>query len=182
MRQLVDDLLAFVRIDRGDLTLEIAPFEVGFFVAEAAATQKAAARAKGLTLTVEGPDEEIVVRGDRSELRRALVHLLDNAIKFTSQGGVTVKATPLTTESGQPVVEIAVQDSGIGIPPGEEGRIFERFYQVDASSTRRYGGTGLGLAIVKEIVEAHGSRVKVEPAPGGGSRFSFRVPRVTPEA
>ena len=182
MRQLVDDLLAFVRIERGDLTLEIEPFEVGPFLVEAAATQKAAARAKGLSLTVEGPDEEIMVRGDRGELRRTLVHLLDNAIKFTTQGGVTVSAAPVTTEAGEPAVEIAVRDSGIGIPPGEEERIFERFHQVDASSTRHYGGTGIGLAIVKEIVEAHDSRVKVETALGGGSCFTFRLPRIMPDA
>jgi len=182
MRQLVDDLLVFVRIERGDLTLEIEPFEVGPFLAEVAATQKAAARAKGLHLTVQGPDEELIVRGDRGELRRALVHLLDNAIKFTTQGGVTMSAAPLTTEAGEPSVEIAVWDSGIGIPPGEEERIFERFHQVDTSRTRHYGGTGIGLAIVKEIVEAHGSRVKVETAPGGGSRFTFRLPRITPDA
>jgi signal transduction histidine kinase len=182
MRQLVDDLLTFVRIERGDLTLEIEPFEVGPFLAEVAATQKAAARAKGLHLTVQGPDEELIVRGDRGELRRALVHLLDNAIKFTTQGGVTVSAAPVTTETGEPSVEIAVRDSGIGIPPGEEDRIFERFHQVDASRTRHYGGTGLGLAIVKEIVEAHGSRIKVETALGGGSCFTFRLPRITPDA
>ncbi|MEK7366715.1 MAG: ATP-binding protein, partial [candidate division NC10 bacterium] len=106
----------------------------------------------------------------------------DNAIKFTDKGGVTVSAAPVTTEKGEPAVEIAVRDTGIGIPPGEKEWIFQRFYQVDASSTRRHGGTGLGLAIVKEVVEAHGSRVMLETAPGKGSCFSFRLPLIRPGA
>jgi signal transduction histidine kinase len=178
MRQLVEDLLAFVRMERRDLTLRVEPFEVGPFVAEVAASQQAKAQGRGLSLTVQVPDKPLLVKGDRGELIRVLTHLVDNAIKFTDKGGVTVSAAPVTTEKGEPAVEIAVRDTGIGIPPGEKEWIFQRFYQVDASSTRRHGGTGIGLAIVKEVVEAHGSRVMLETAPGKGSRFGFRLPLI----
>ena len=180
MRHLVEDLLAFVRMERRDLTLRAEPFEVGIFVAEVAASQQAKAQGRGLSLTVQVPDKPLLVKGDRGELIRILTHLVDNAIKFTDKGGVTVSAAPVTTEKGEPAVEIAVRDTGIGIPPGQEEWIFQRFYQVDASSTRRHGGTGLGLAIVKEVVEAHGSRVMLETALGKGSRFSFRLPLIRP--
>ncbi len=182
MRHLVEDLLSFVRMEQRQLTLQGTPFEVGTFVAEVAATQRPKAQGKGLPLTVRVPEGTLVVKGDRGELVRVLAHLIDNAIKFTNEGEVTVSAAPVTTEEGRPAVEIAVGDTGMGIPPEEGDRIFQRFYQVDASSTRRYGGTGLGLAIVKEIVEAHGSRIVVETALGKGSRFSFRLPVVRPSA
>ena len=155
---------------------------MGTFVAEVVASQRPKAQGKGLPLTVQVPDGPLLVKGDRGELVRVLAHLIDNAIKFTNEGEVTVSAAPVTTEEGRPAVEITVRDTGMGIPPGEEERIFQRFYQVDASSTRRYGGTGLGLAIVKEIVEAHGSRVVVETALRKGSRFSFRLPLIRPGA
>ena len=182
MRHLVEDLLAFVRMEQRHLALRAEPFDAGAFVAEVATTQQAKAQGRGVSLTVQVPDERLLVKGDRGELVRVLAHLVDNAIKFTDEGGVTVSAARVTTGEGEPAVEIAVQDTGIGIPAGEEERIFQRFYQVDASSTRRYGGTGLGLAIAKEIVEAHGSRVMLETAPGKGSRFSFRLPLIGPGA
>lgn len=182
MRHLVEDLLTFVRMEQRHLTLRAEPFDAGAFVAEVATTQQAKAQGKAVSLTVQMPDERLLVKGDRGELVRVLAHLLDNAIKFTDEGGVTVSAARVTTGEGEPAVEIAVQDTGIGIPAGEEERIFQRFYQVDASSTRRYGGTGLGLAIAKEVVEAHGSRVMLETAPGKGSRFSFRLPLIGPGA
>lgn len=182
MRHLVEDLLAFVRMERRDLKLRAEPFDAGTFVAEVAATQRAKAQGRELSLTVQVPDKPLLVKGDRGELIRVLAHLVDNAIKFTNEGGVTVSAAPVTTEQGEPAVEIAVRDTGIGIPPGEEERIFQRFYQIDASSTRRYGGTGLGLAIAKEVVEAHGSRIVLETSLGQGSRFSFRLPLIRPGA
>ncbi|HEV8662122.1 MAG TPA: GAF domain-containing protein [Candidatus Methylomirabilis sp.] len=182
MRHLVEDLLTFVRMEQRHLALRAEPFDAGAFVAEVATTQQAKAQGRGVSLAVQVPDERLLVKGDRVELVRVLAHLVDNAIKFTDEGGVTVSAARVTTGEGEPAVEIAVQDTGIGIPAGEEERIFQRFYQVDASSTRRYGGTGLGLAIAKEIVEAHGSRVMLETAPGKGSRFSFRLPLIGPGA
>ncbi|MGD0264127.1 MAG: ATP-binding protein [Candidatus Methylomirabilota bacterium] len=120
------------------------------------------------------------VMADRQELIMALTHLVDNATKFTLAGGrVTVRARPVAAEDGSMLVEIAVQDTGIGIPAELHAKIFERFYQVDSSTTRQFGGVGIGLAAVKQIVEAHGSRVLVESEPGKGSTFRFHLPVAT---
>jgi len=114
------------------------------------------------------------------ELIMALTHLVDNATKFTLAGGrVTVRARPVAAEDGSMLVEIAVQDTGIGIPAELHAKVFERFYQVDSSTTRQFGGVGIGLAAVKQIVEAHGSRVLVEREPGKGSTFRFHLPVAT---
>jgi len=119
------------------------------------------------------------VSADPQELTMALNHLLDNAMKFTPAGGVvTVSARAATGTDGQPGVEIAVQDSGIGIPKDQQERIFERFYQADSSLTRQYGGVGIGLAVVKQTIEAHGSHVVVESEPTKGSTFRFTLPLV----
>jgi PAS domain S-box-containing protein len=113
------------------------------------------------------------VFGDPGQLRRIFDNLLGNALKFTPAGGqITVKLWP---EDESVLLEVA--DTGIGIPPDQIGRVFERFYQVDGSMTRRYGGTGLGLALVKEIVEAHGGKVQLESSLGQGSKFRIRLPR-----
>jgi signal transduction histidine kinase len=111
--------------------------------------------------------------------------LLDNAIKFTSQGGrITLSAKAhLAPDDAPPgwergYVEVSLSDTGIGIPADKIPRIFEKFYQVDASATRSYGGTGLGLALVKQIMESHGTQVMVESTPDIGSTFRFRLPIV----
>jgi PAS domain S-box-containing protein len=113
------------------------------------------------------------VYGDPGQLRRIFDNLLGNALKFTPAGGqITVRLWP---EADDVLLEVA--DTGIGIPPEQIGRVFERFYQVDGSMTRRYGGTGLGLALVKEIVEAHGGTVQLESRVGQGSKFRIHLPR-----
>jgi signal transduction histidine kinase len=112
------------------------------------------------------------VRGDFERIGLVLRNLIGNAVKFTDKGGkVTVEAT---RKNG--MVEVSVSDTGIGIPSDEQDKIFERFYQVDNSPTRRYAGTGMGLAIAKDIVEAHGGNITVESDLGKGSRFSFTLP------
>jgi two-component system sensor histidine kinase VicK len=106
-----------------------------------------------------------------------LRNLISNAIKFNKEGGeIIIEAR----ERGN-MVEVCVSDTGIGIPEDRLDKIFERFYQVDSSPSRRYGGTGLGLAIVKETVEAHGGRITVESKLGKGSRFCFTLPAARKE-
>ncbi|HYH04767.1 MAG TPA: ATP-binding protein [Bacillota bacterium] len=113
-----------------------------------------------------------MVEGNRDQLKQVLINLLDNAFKYTSPNGrIRISAWP---EAGQ--VKVAVADTGIGIPPDDLDRIFERFYRVDKARSREIGGTGLGLSIVKNIVEAHGGRVEVESTLNRGSVFSFTVP------
>jgi signal transduction histidine kinase len=114
------------------------------------------------------------VRGDAQRLEQVLHHLLDNAIKFSPDGG-TVR---LSLDREEDQVCVRVEDEGIGLPGDQWERIFDRFYQVDGSLTRRYGGTGVGLALVREVVEAHGGGVWVESEgiPGRGSTFTVFLP------
>ena len=114
------------------------------------------------------------VDGDRDRLTQVLENLITNALKFTPDGGeVEVGARPVRT-AGR--VEVWVSDTGIGIPPEERARVFEKFYQTDGSATRKFGGIGLGLAIVKSILDAHGAGIVVDERPGGGTVFRFSLP------
>jgi signal transduction histidine kinase len=140
------------------------------------ACQMSAQRAAGnrIELKCDCSPEVPEFPGDYTRLTQALHQLLDNACKFSPEGSeVTVTARE---EPSEKAVCISVADRGIGIPPQEHGRIFERFYQVDGGLTRRYGGTGLGLALVKEIVEAHGGTVTVESVVDVGTTFTFCLP------
>jgi two-component system phosphate regulon sensor histidine kinase PhoR len=114
--------------------------------------------------------------GDANYLDRALFNLIDNAVKYTREGG----EIRLSTGATDGVVTIDVSDNGIGIPLEDQPRIFERFYRVDRSRSREMGGTGLGLSIVKHVVQSHGGTIDVESALGSGSRFSIRLPIATP--
>jgi signal transduction histidine kinase len=177
---LVEGLLIFVRLDEGEMALNREPVDLAPLVAVVMEPFRSKAVESKLTLVNEITGSLPAVIADRQELTMAITHLMDNATKFTPAGGrVTVKAQPVATEDGSMVVEIAVQDTGIGIPPELHAKIFERFYQVDNSTTRQFGGVGIGLAVVKQIVEAHGSRVLVESEPGKGSTFRFHLPAAT---
>jgi adenylate cyclase len=133
---------------------------------------QAAAEQAGLTLVVDTASDLPPVLGDADQLRQVVDNLVANALKFTPSGGtITLR---LWQEKTNLVLEVA--DTGIGIPHDQLEHIFERFYQVDGSASRRYGGTGLGLALVKEIVKAHGGQVTVQSTVGEGSTFQVRLP------
>ena len=136
---------------------------------------RVAAQKAKLTLTDFIASDLPPVSGDSIHLGQVLDNLLDNALKFTPAGG---SITLHLAQRGSRVV-LKVTDTGVGIPADQLGRIFERFYQVDGSTTRRYGGTGLGLAVVKEVVEAHGGRVTVQSTVGKGSTFRVSLPGMT---
>ncbi len=129
-------------------------------------------REKGLTLDISPPQpaEPIAYRGDRFRLEQMLINLLDNAVKYTDQGGIAVRVA-----AGGGGLTIEVRDSGAGIPAEHQERIFERFYVVDKARSRQNGGTGLGLAIVKHIVQLHGGEIAVHSRPGAGSTFTVRL-------
>ena len=110
-------------------------------------------------------------RGDERRLAQVLLNLVGNAIKFTDKGEVAIKAT---TSNGS--FTVAVRDTGPGIAPSDQGKIFEEFQQADSSITRKKGGTGLGLSIAKRIIEMHGGRIWVESDVGKGSTFAFTIP------
>jgi signal transduction histidine kinase len=131
------------------------------------------AAAAELVLETEIASDLPPVRGAPTHLRRVLDNLIGNAVKFTPpQGTISVSVKQLPKDQ----VLLEVSDTGIGIPPDQRDRIFERFYQVDGSTKRRYPGTGLGLALVKEIIETYGGEVRVESEVGEGSTFAITLP------
>jgi signal transduction histidine kinase len=135
-----------------------------------AATESLASE-KGLVLAADVPEGLPVGRGDERRIAQVLLNLVGNAIKFTDKGRVEIS---VTAENG--TFTVAVSDTGAGIAPEDQERIFEEFQQVDSSSTREKGGTGLGLAIARRIVEMHGGRIWVESALGSGATFRFTLP------
>src|SRR5690606_8684174 len=134
------------------------------------------AQAKGLDLTCR-VDAAVprTVAGDPVRLRQVLTNLVGNAIKFTEHGEVSLRVKSLQDVPGRVLLHFAVRDSGIGIEPEAQGRLFSAFSQADGSTTRRFGGTGLGLAISKQLVEMMQGRIGVESEPGRGSTFWFTV-------
>jgi signal transduction histidine kinase len=127
---------------------------------------------KELQLTIEGSLRPISLRGDDEMLKRMLLNLLDNAVKYTPRGGNVTIA--MTTQNGD--ARIIVSDTGIGIPAADQARIFDRFYRVDKARSRALGGAGLGLSIARWIVAGHGGSLSVESVVGRGSSFTVELP------
>jgi signal transduction histidine kinase/DNA-binding response OmpR family regulator len=172
----INALLDFSRLDLGRITLNIQPFQLPALVDHILLNLRSEVEKKGLSLAVSVDTTLPPVIGDREKISAVLENLIINALKFTPEGGrLTVTASRLAG-AGRPTAELRVADTGIGIPPDQVGRIFQRFHQVDASSTRRFGGVGLGLAIVKSILEAHGSPIEVDSTVGRGTEFRFTLP------
>ncbi|HJQ82605.1 MAG TPA: HAMP domain-containing sensor histidine kinase [Candidatus Binatia bacterium] len=167
--RLVDQILELSRLQAGLVAFERRSVDVERVVGQAMEELRPQAEARGLTLVANGTRPAGAVVGDEARLVQALVNLMSNAIKFTPAGG-TVRVE--TVDRGE-AVEIAVEDTGIGIPPDALAHVFERYWQEDGTR----GGSGLGLAIVKGIVQAHGGEVGAESRAGVGSRFAMRLPR-----
>jgi signal transduction histidine kinase len=168
---LINDVLDLSKIEAGQLQLSIDDYSAGQIVKAAAAAAEPLARAKGLTLTTRIADGLPLGRGDERRLTQVLINLAGNAVKFTDSGSVEITAL---AAGGR--FDISVRDTGPGIAPEHQARIFEEFQQVDDSNTRKKGGTGLGLAISKRIIEMHGGRIGVQSAPGVGSTFWISIP------
>ncbi|MBI3292122.1 MAG: GAF domain-containing sensor histidine kinase [Elusimicrobia bacterium] len=171
---LISDLLDISRIEAGQIKMRPQLVPLGDLIVQATGEFQRQAKEKHLTFRVDIPAEAPRVMGDPDRLFQVVSNLLANAIKFTPSGGhVTVSAQ----DQGE-FVMISVADTGPGIPPEEQERVFEKFYQIDSSATRSVKGSGLGLAIVKSIVELHGGRVWVESKVGHGTTFRVVLPRV----
>ncbi|MDN3564697.1 PAS-domain containing protein [Paeniroseomonas aquatica] len=174
---LVDDILEVARLEQGRLTLRETAFDPAATLRELAGPAAARAAARGLRFTLElDPALPAEAFGDAGRLRQVLVKLLDNAVKFTAAGGIGLSATVLAETASGWRLDIAVADTGIGIPAEARERLFDPFVQADASSARRYNGAGLGLAVARMVVEAMGGTIAVESAPGRGSTFRIAVP------
>ncbi|MGE0144979.1 MAG: ATP-binding protein [Planctomycetota bacterium] len=176
----IDKLVHLGTLDARDATTDVSQFELPAMVSMVVAAFQAIAMERRVAFDVDPTPGPLLVRADRAQIRRALGALVENAVKFSRDGGVvTLRTTPV--EGG--LVEISVCDQGIGIDPRYHARIFERFFQVEDPLTRHHGGSGLGLFFVRQIVESHGSVVSVDSEVGRGARFSFRLPIAdTPES
>ncbi len=173
---LLNDILDFSKIEAGRLELEHINFDLRNAVEDVAFTLAKRAQDKGLEMAcLVHPDISTELRGDPGRLRQILVNLAGNAIKFTHQGEVVIRAEPIEETETHSVIRFAVQDTGIGIPHERQSAVFDRFTQADGSTTRKYGGTGLGLTISRQLVEAMDGKIGVESSPGIGSTFWFNL-------
>jgi signal transduction histidine kinase/DNA-binding response OmpR family regulator/HPt (histidine-containing phosphotransfer) domain-containing protein len=178
----INDILDFSKIESGKFDMESEPLSVRHLLEEACDIAAPRAREKGLEVIVDVPEQSAggpppAISGDITRLRQVLINLINNAVKFTERGSVSVHARLVEgqDEDGKVALEFSVQDTGIGIPADRVDALFEAFTQVDASTTRKYGGTGLGLAICKRLVALMGGDVHVKSELGKGSTFSFTV-------
>ncbi len=168
---LIEEILDFSRIEAGKLDLEVKPFSLATLVEETVELLSPRAQAKGIEIASsidDGLAEHVL--GDPARLRQVLLNLAGNAVKFTETGGVAIIVAP---GSAPDEISFAVRDTGIGIAPEAQARVFEEFEQADDGMTRKFGGTGLGLAISRRIVQRMGGSITLDSAPGLGSTFRF---------
>ncbi|MDW8468983.1 MAG: ATP-binding protein [Burkholderiales bacterium] len=176
MLGLVDDVLDFSKIEAGKLALEHTDFDLHALVNSTCRILATQAAAKGVDFVVSiMPEVPPLVRGDPHHLRHVLINLAGNAVKFTERGSVTVHLGVQRETETHVQLKFSVRDTGIGIPPEAQDRIFDSFTQADQSTTRRFGGTGLGTTIAKQLVELMGGRIGLESAVGLGSTFWFEL-------
>jgi two-component system, OmpR family, phosphate regulon sensor histidine kinase PhoR len=183
LNSLVNDLLTLSRIELGDITIEKTDVNPDEVTETVFATLKDKSDAKGLYLKKEISPEVIRINADRGRLIQILINLVDNGIKYTDKGGVTIriqnsefKIQNEKETSDSSLVEIMVEDTGIGIPKKHLSRLGERFYRVDRARSRDLGGTGLGLAIVKHLVKAHGWDMEIQSSEGTGTKIRIILP------
>ena len=172
LASLIDDLLDLSKIESGKMKMEFEPLEIPPIVNRCVNVLEKSAKDKSLSIKLALPADLPKILGDHKRLSQVFLNLLDNAIKYTPEGGsITVSAS-----CQEKVAQIDISDTGIGISEKDLPRIFERFYRVDKARSRELGGTGLGLSIVKHIVQAHNGQVWMQSTLGQGSTFSFTIP------
>jgi signal transduction histidine kinase len=173
LSHLVDDMLDLSKIEADRLEVKVEPLSIGPCLKEVINQLKPLANNKRLYLSLDMADGLPIVLADSHRIRQIVINLVSNALKFTEQGGVSIRCMPLENYD---MLRVSVHDSGIGISPAALGYIFEAFRQADGSTTRRFGGTGLGLTIARKLIELQGGEVAVESVVGQGSTFSFTLP------
>ncbi|MGE5178903.1 MAG: HD domain-containing phosphohydrolase [Bacteroidota bacterium] len=178
LQRLIDSILELTQLESGRFRMHREPFNLVEVAEEAAGVLHDMAREKGIEIDVESPSREVVVEADRGLLRRALLNLGQNAVKFTERDG----HVRIHVIGEGRTARVLVEDTGIGIPREELEKIFDKFYQIDGSLSREHPGVGLGLSIARSIVEWHGGEIHVESEPGKGSRFTMTVPATPGDA
>jgi heavy metal sensor kinase len=176
MTRLIEDLLFLARADFDRDSGETGAVDLGALIESVRFDLSPLAEAKTVTVSQKAADHPIEVLGSLSALRRMLVILLDNAIKYTPEGG----AVSINLEQHSGYATVTVEDTGIGIPEDARNRVFQRFFRVDPSRSKETGGHGLGLAIARTIVEQHGASIELRPASHGGSIFAVSLPLRAP--
>ena len=174
---LINNILDFSKLEAEKVDLEKIEFSLTDILNEMAQIYLPAAKQKGLLLGID-IDGQLPQRiyGDPARLKQILSNLIDNALKFTAEGFVTIQAMPETNATGQSMIRFIVSDTGCGIITDDQDHLFELFTQEDSSTTRKHGGTGLGLAICKQLTELMGGEINVDSDPDMGSRFWFTIP------
>lgn len=174
---LINEILDLSKLEAGDMELEILDFDLSTCIEEVLDLLASSAHAKGLEVAgLVDPNVPTYLQGDPGRLRQILMNLTGNAIKFTREGEVVVRAELVKTTPTTASIRIAVVDTGIGIPPEKQSKLFSPFTQVDASTSRQYGGTGLGLAICKELVNLMGGEIGINSQLNQGSEFWLTLP------
>lgn len=175
--QLINDILDFSKIEAGKLELDLRECDFEELIGDTTDCMAHAARLKGLELSCQlDPDACVVGLCDDRRIRQILINLVGNALKFTDAGSVVIHAQLASPREGRTRLRFSVTDTGVGIPPEQQNRLFKVFSQVDSSTTRRFGGTGLGLSICRQIVELMKGEIGVESQAGKGSQFWFEIP------
>jgi len=170
---IINSILDLSKIEAGKVVLERESFQLGALLDQVVSIAADGARAKGLELEVKCAQPELWLSGDQTRLRQALLNYVNNAVKFTEQGRVIIRARVLEDSDPETLLRFEVKDTGIGIDPGKLPHLFSAFEQADTSTTRKYGGTGLGLAITMHMARLMGGEVGAESEPGQGSLFWF---------
>src|SRR6185295_15274517 len=170
---IINEILDISRIEAGRMPLQLSTFNIGDLVAEVRAELEPIILRSKLTITTLLDKDLRPIRSDRQKLKQILLNLLSNALKFTHQGGVTISAQRVP---GERAVAISVIDTGIGIAPADQDKIFEDFRQLDNSPTRAYGGTGLGLSICRRLAQMLNGQLAVESKVRKGSTFTLTLP------
>ena len=179
---LINDLLDFSKLKHHTVALERSAVDLHPLVEVVLALSRPSARGKQLALVNQVPADFPLVEADEGRIEQVLFNLVGNAIKFTDSGSVTVTAAMAENGDAPGWVVLSVRDTGIGIAPEDQERVFLSFEQVEAGATRRFGGTGLGLAVSRQLVELHGGALTLESAPGVGSTFSLTLPVAASQA
>lgn len=171
--ELIDNVLWMTSLNAGDADAIVAQFDVRGVIEETTKRYERVLREKGLKLSVECPDSEVSVVNDRAKIERIFQNVFNNAVKFTSQGEIQIKARPAADHNG---IELEVTDTGLGIEKNKLDSIFEPFHQIDGSMQRSFSGLGLGLTVARRMAELIGGTIEISSEPGVGTRVLMKIP------